>query len=408
MPGAVRRKDDFFDEVRQQDGTWASRLRTTATVTLPDGSTTTKNIPLEELQQQAYKREEIEGTVRIRRLDPYENRLVWDEYDKIDTEKQQVEREKLENIKLNSEADVTKQVYTDYQSFIGDREEDLFGDEGVEVAPQMNMIEWLNSPNGALSRRLLERHGIELDGLTSQPIDPLGMMGPDTGGDLQQAQLDARVHHDSPMLSVMGEGPPVPASVAAFNTLKELGEIPEDAEFDEFLADRRAAREHQVDAEGQPQPEPAHPDVVSEVRPRDNQGRIVPPTTELADGTQISYQPHDSTEAETPSEFNDSWENWSINFENWYRGLNDKQFGEKDGLGNTYELGTIVRSSFELGGQPEDVPITPMVIENVLREGGLEKDRIEYLIKLAKWRFKEHYGETWEDWSTDKGMPVAN
>jgi len=346
MPGAVRRKDEFFDEVMQQDGQWLPRLRTSEMVTLPDGTPSERIISLEELQQKAYKREEIDGTntVRIRRLDPNQG-LIWSEYDKVDTEKQQVEREKLNNIKLNSEAEVTKQVYADYQSFIGDREEGIFGDVDADAAPQMNMIQWLNSPDGALSKRLLERHGIEIDILDgqAQEIDPLG---------------------------IMGEQEPV--------------------------------------VEPQRPPERVHPDIVPEVVPRDDQGRIIPPTTELRDGTQIRYQPHDSTEAETPSEFNDSWENWTINFENWYRGLNDKEFGEKDELGNTYELGTIVRASSELGGQPEDIPITPIVIENVLREGGLEKDRIDHLIKLAKWRFEENYGETWEDWSANKGIPVAN
>ena len=403
MPGHVRRKDDIYEEVRQADGNYIPRVRTTRSVTLPDGSIVTENIPIEEIRAKTDKVEPIEGTDEVRVSRYNEATDLVD----VTTHKSNKLTPEQELKQKQGEQAAIKQVYDAYGTYKDAQDAALRAwEESVSNAPKsekhslapddaLSFTDWINSKDGILQKEMLKRAGIDVDALTRE-------------WEVKEWEKQGATAGWHP--GVMGEGPPVPASVSAFNKLKELGEIPEDAEFDEFLGD---------DAQGQPQPEQielagnrGQPAIIQtdQWKPSNEDGSINPIPFKVDDEQSVNFQPHQSLEITLTGENDKDMIQLRNAYESWRATMFDQiMSGQKldelrDESGRSYALGTMWQG-YDVDEETNKIVkktflITPESIEGLLNEKLTMPDEqkqkfIADKMKTLKNDFRELYGVPW-------------
>ena len=152
MPGHVRRKDDIYEEVRQADGNYIPRVRTTRPAVQPDGSIALENIPIEEIRAKTDKVEPIEGTDEVR-VSRYNE--ATDLVDVTTHQSNKLTPEQELKQKDNEQAAI-KQVYDAYSTYKDaqdaakqayDEAISMARDEPSLVAPDdaLSFTDWINS-----------------------------------------------------------------------------------------------------------------------------------------------------------------------------------------------------------------------------------------------------------------------
>ena len=402
-PGHVRGKGDIYEEVRQADGTYVPRVRTTRSVTLPDGSIAPENIPIEEIRAKTDKVEPIEGTdeVRVSRYNESTGQVeeTTHQSNKL-TPEQELKQKQGEQAAIKQVYDAygtykdaqeaTKQAYEEAASNVP------MGEEPSLVAPDdaISFTDWINSKDGILQKEMLKRAGIDVDALTREwEVKEWEKQGASAGW------------HPG----VMGEGPPVPAGVAAFNTLKELGEIPEDAEFDEFLGD---------DAQGQPQPEQIAPEEkfrgelnINEWRPTSPDGSPNPIAMVDEEGGKAyknHFHPNMNIEVDPNTGQMDlvDYANATISFEqnlaDFHLDSDDPNFDRRDRSGMSYQLGTSWVYK-DQNGELKDMTVTPDTIENAILRATNNHEKARAIRNLALAKYQRFYRVPWR--GTQQGNP---
>ena len=395
MPGHVRRKDDIYEEVRQADGNYIPRVRTTRSVTLPDGSIVTENIPIEEIRAKTDKVEPIEGTdqIRVTRFNPATGQI-----DETTHQSNKLTPEQELKQKDNEQAAI-KQVYDAYGTYKEAQDaakrayEDAVsmappGDDKHSLAPDdaLSFTDWINSKDGILQKDMLKRAGIDVDALMRE-------------WEVKEWEKQGATAGWYP--GVMGEGPPVPAGVAGFHALKEVGAIPEDAEFDEFFGD---------DAQGQPQPEQIAPEEkfrgelnINEWRPTSPDGSPNPiPMVDEEGGKAYKNHFHPSLNLEVDpntgrideGDYHDAMITFEQNLVDFYLDSDDPNFDRRDRSGMSYQLGTSWVYK-DQNGELKDMTVNPDTIHNAIYRATGNLDKAKAIEDKALADYQKFYRVPW-------------
>ena len=402
MPGHVRRKDDIYEEVRQADGNYIPRVRTTRSVTLPDGSIVTENIPIEEIRAKTDKVEPIEGTdqIRVTRFNPATGQI-----DETTHQSNKLTPEQELKQKDNEQAAI-KQVYDAYSTYKDARdaakrayEEAVSMSKGSDaaslVAPDdaLSFTDWINSKDGILQKEMLKRAGIDVDALMRE-------------WEVKEWEKQGATAGWHP--GVMGEGPPVPADVAAFHQLKDMGVIPEDQEFERGGAD----------AQEQPQPEQIAPEEkfrgevnINEWRPTSPDGSPNPiPMVDEEGGKAYKNHFHPNLALEVDpntgrideGDYHDAMITFEQNLVDFYLDSDDPNFDRRDRSGMSYQLGTSWVYK-DQNGELKDMTVNPAAIENAIFRATDNPDKARAIRDKALADYQKFYGVPWRD--TQQGNP---
>ena len=386
MPGHVRRKDDIYEEVRQADGNYIPRVRTTRSVTLPDGSIVTENIPIEEIRAKTDKVEPIEGTdeVRVSRYNEATD-LVH-----VTTHKSNKLTPEQELKQKQGEQAAIKQVYDAYGTYKDAQDAALRAydeaismgrtdDEPSLVAPDdaLSFTDWINSKDGILQKEMLKRAGIDVDALT-------------------------REWEFSNAPDLVGAGL-LPRGDTQYNPF-------------EGLLNQHLQQDQQPQ---QPQPEQielagnrGQPAIIQtdQWKPSNEDGSINPIPFKVDDEQSVNFQPHQSLEITLTGENDKDMIQLRNAYESWRATMFDQiMSGQKldelrDESGRSYALGTMWQG-YDVDEETNKIVkktflITPESIEGLLNEKLTMPDEqkqkfIADKMKTLKNDFRELYGVPW-------------
>ena len=363
MPGHVRRRDDIYEEVRQADGTYIPRVRTTRSVTLPDGSTVTENIPIEEIRAKTDKVEPIEGTdeVRVSRFNEAtgqvdvtthkSNKLTPDQ----ELKQKQAQQDALKQV--NDAYNTIKEAHANAQEEAAAR--------GQAVLPLAPMSEWLNSKEGIIHKEILKQSGIDVDRLFAEYelVDQI------KNNPLQSAL-------GMPLLGA-------PGAMGAGGHEVEQPQPEQIAPEEKFRGEVNINEWHPVDPDGSPNPIPMvdeeggkayknhfHPNMGLEVDP--NTGRI------------------------DEGDYENAMVTFEQNLQDFYLDSDDPNFDRRDEYGMSYQLGTSWVYK-DHNGELRDMTVTPDVIENAIYRATNKPEKARAIRDKALADYERFYGVPWRD-----------
>ena len=375
MPGHVRRKDDIYEEVRQADGNYIPRVRTTRSVTLPDGSIVTENIPIEEIRAKTDKVEPIEGTDEVRVSRYNEATDLVD----VTTHKSNKLTPEQELKQKQGEQAAIKQVYDAYGTYkdAQDAAKRAYDeaismgrtdDEPSLVAPDdaLSFTDWINSKDGILQKEMLKRAGIDVDALMREwevSNTPVGA-GLLPHGDTQSNPFEGLLNQQ-PQQDQQAQQPQ-PEQIA-----------PEE----KFRGELNINEWHPVDPNGSPNPIPMvdeeggkayknhfHPNMGLEVDP--NTGRI------------------------DEGDYHDAMITFEQNLVDFYLDSDDPNFDRRDRSGMSYQLGTSWVYK-DQNGELKDMTVNPDTIHNAIYRATGNLDKAKAIEDKALADYQKFYRVPW-------------
>ena len=373
MPGHVRRKDDIYEEVRQADGTYIPRVRTTRSVTLPDGSIVTENIPIEEIRAKTDKVEPIEGTdeVRVSRYNEATGQVD------VSTHKSNKLTPEQELKQKQTQQDALKQVNDAYNAMkeAHANAQERVAESGQATLPMAPMSEWLNSKEGIIHKEILKQSGIDVDKLFAEY-------------DLIE-QIQSNPLQSALRMPILG----APGALGVDGQYEEQPQEPQPEQIE--LAGNRG------------QPAIIQTD---QWKPSNEDGSINPIPFKVDDEQSANFQPHQSLEITLTGENDKDMIQLKNAYESWRATMFDQiMSGQKldesrDESGRSYALGTMWQG-YDVDEETNKIVkktflITPESIEGLLNEKLTMPDEqkqkfIADKMKTLKNDFRELYGVPW-------------
>jgi len=363
MPGHVRRKDDIYEEVRQADGTYIPRVRTTRPAVQADGSIAPENIPIEEIRAKTDKVEPIEGTDEVRVSRYNEATGLVD----VTTHKSNKLTPEQELKQKDNEQAAIKQVYDAYSTYKDARDaakrayEEAVGmakgsDAASLVAPDdaISFTDWINSKDGILQKEMLKRAGIDVDALMREwevSNTPVG-----AGLLNQQPQQDQQPQQPQPEQIVPEEKFRGEVNINEWRPTSPDGSPNPIAMVDEEGG--KAYKNH------------FHPNMNIEVDPNTGQMDLV----DYANAT-ISFEQ---------------------NLADFHLDSDDPNFDRRDRSGMSYQLGTSWVYK-DQNGELKDMTVNPAAIENAIFRATNNPEKAIAIRDKAKADYERFYGVPWRD-----------
>jgi len=375
MPGHVRRKDDIYEEVRQADGTYIPRVRTTRPAVQPDGSIAPENIPIEEIRAKTDKVEPIEGTdqIRVTRFNPATGQI-----DETTHQSNKLTPEQELKQKDNEQAAI-KQVYDAYSAYKDPKDAakqaydeaismGRTGDEPSLVAPDdaLSFTDWINSKDGILQKEMLKRAGIDVDALMREWEVSNGPVGAgllprgDTQSNPFEGLLNQQLQQDQQAQQ------PQPEQIA-----------PEE----KFRGELNINEWRPTSPDGSPNPIPMvdeeggkayknhfHPSLNLEVDP--NTGRI------------------------DEGDYHDAMITFEQNLVDFYLDSDDPNFDRRDRSGMSYQLGTSWVYK-DQNGELKDMTVNPDTIHNAIYRATGNLDKAKAIEDKALADYQKFYRVPW-------------
>lgn len=344
-PGHVRGKGDIYEEVRQADGTYIPRVRTTRPAVQPDGSIAPENIPIEEIRAKTDKVEPIEGTdeVRVSRYNEATGLVdvTTHKSNKL-TPEQMVKQQ-------DAQQSAVKQVTDAYQA-MKDARDALVSQSppNVDIPELMPMSDWLNSKEGVIHKQVLKNSGIDVDALMREwevSNTPVGAgLIPLEGLLNQQPQQDQQAQQPQQ---------------------QEMMEHPTKGEID-------IKQWEKTDEQGRPRPIPfVHP----------------------KSGKAYKSNSHPTLGADNEEEYASATISFEQNVAEFFLDdvHDDMAFNRRDKLGSNYQLGTVWDYK-DLEGNISSFVITPALIHNAILRSTENVDRANEVRDRALADYEIYYG----------------
>ena len=374
-PGHVRGKGDIYEEVRQADGTYIPRVRTTRPAVQPDGYIALENIPIEEIRAKTDKVEPIEGTdeVRVSRYNEATGQVD------VTTHKSNKLTPDQELKQKQAQQDALKQVNDAYNAM---KEAHANAQEGVaesgqDILPMAPMSEWLNSKEGIIHKEILKQSGIDVDKLFAEY---------DLIEQIQSNPLQSALR--MPIL-----GGRVTGAFGADGQYEEQPQQPQPEQIE--LAGNRG------------QPAIIQTD---QWKPSNEDGSINPIPFKVDDEQSVNFQPHQSLEITLTGENDKDMIQLKNAYESWRATMFDqimsgqKLHERRDESGRSYALGTMWQG-YDVDEETNKIVkktflITPESIEGLLNEKLTMPDEqkqkfIADKMKTLKNDFRKLYGVPW-------------
>ena len=363
MPGHVRRKDDIYEEVRQADGNYIPRVRTTRPAVQPDGSIALENIPIEEIRAKTDKVEPIEGTdeVRVSRYNEATGLVdvTTHKSNKL-TPEQRVKQQ-------DAQQSAVKQVTDAYQAMKDARDALVSQSPPNAAIPElMSMSDWLNSKEGVIHKQVLKNSGLDVDALMREwevSNDPVGA-GLLPRGDTQSNPFEGLLNQQ-PQQDQQAQQPQ-PEQIA-----------PEE----KFRGELNINEWHPVDPNGSANPIPMvdeeggkayknhfHPNMGLEVDP--NTGRI------------------------DEGDYHDAMITFEQNLVDFYLDSDDPNFDRRDRSGMSYQLGTSWVYK-DQNGELKDMTVNPDTIHNAIYRATGNLDKAKAIEDKALADYQKFYRVPW-------------